>query len=92
MAVMDAAIRKRPGALGDAQSAIEESFADPGLLDWPHYTRPEVFQGAVVPEVLLSGHHVKIADWRQQSALELTRRLRPDLLACRSNQTEPTQK
>jgi tRNA (guanine37-N1)-methyltransferase len=92
MVVIDAAVRKIPGALGAADSSVEESFGEAGILDWPHYTRPEVFQGAVVPEVLLSGHHVKIADWRQQSALELTRRLRPDLLACRSNQTEPTQK
>jgi tRNA (guanine37-N1)-methyltransferase len=80
MAVMDAAIRKRPGALGDAQSAIEESFADPGLLDWPHYTRPEVFGGQTVPDVLLSGHHERIADWRRKAALEATQRLRPDLL------------
>ena len=80
MAVMDAAIRKRPGALGDAQSAIEESFADPGLLDWPHYTRPAVFGGQAVPDVLLSGHHERIADWRRKAALEATQRLRPDLL------------
>ncbi len=80
MAVMDAAIRKRPGALGDAQSAIEESFTDPGLLDWPHYTRPEVFGGQAVPDVLLSGHHERIADWRRKAALEATQRLRPDLL------------
>ncbi len=85
MAVMDAAIRKLPGALGDSQSAVQESFspagAGEGLLDWPHYTRPEVFQGAAVPEVLLSGHHERIADWRKQAAQEVTARLRPDLLA-----------
>jgi len=85
MAVMDAAIRKLPGALGDAQSAVQESFsatgAGEGLLDWPHYTRPEVFQGAAVPDVLLSGHHERIADWRKQAARAATARLRPDLLA-----------
>jgi len=85
MAVMDAAIRKLPGALGDAQSAVQESFspsgAGGGLLDWPHYTRPEVFHGAAVPDVLLSGHHERIAGWRKQAAQEATARLRPDLLA-----------
>ncbi len=84
MAVMDAAIRKLPGALGDAESAVQESFAGDGpgqgLLDWPHYTRPEVFQGASVPDVLLSGHHERIADWRRKAALEATTRFRPDLL------------
>ncbi|MEN9760090.1 MAG: tRNA (guanine-N1)-methyltransferase, partial [Pseudomonadota bacterium] len=84
LAVMDAAIRKIPGALGDAESAVQESFArdgpGQGLLDWPHYTRPEVFQGASVPDVLLSGHHERIADWRRKAALEATTRFRPDLL------------
>ena len=96
MAVIDAAVRRIPGALGASDSSVQESFGQAGILDWPHYTRPEVFRGVSVPEVLLSGHHVKIADWRQQAALELTRRLRPDLLACRSNQssnqTVPKQK
>ncbi len=81
MAVMDAAIRKLPGALNDPESAVQESFAEPGLLDWPHYTRPEVFQGAKVPDVLLSGHHERIANWRRRAAREATERLRPDLLA-----------
>jgi len=80
MAVIDAAIRKIPGALNDPESAVQESFSQEGLLDWPHYTRPEVFEGLVVPEVLLSGHHERIADWRRKAALEATTRLRPDLL------------
>jgi len=84
MAVMDAAIRKLPGALGDVESAIQESFAQDGpaagMLDWPHYTRPEVFGGAAVPGVLLSGHHERIADWRSKAAFEATARHRPDLL------------
>lgn len=80
MAVIDAAVRRLPGALNDPESAVEESFTQPGLLDWPHYTRPEVFEGAKVPEVLLSGHHERIADWRRKAALEATERLRPDLL------------
>jgi tRNA (guanine37-N1)-methyltransferase len=80
MAVIDAAIRRLPGALNDPESAAQESFAEPGLLDWPHYTRPEVFEGARVPDVLLSGHHERIADWRRRAAFEATARLRPDLL------------
>lgn len=80
MAVIDAAIRKLPGALNDPESAVQESFSEPGLLDWPHYTRPEVFEGAKVPDVLLSGHHERISDWRKKAAFEATARLRPDLL------------
>ncbi len=80
MAVIDAAVRRLPGALNDPESAVQESFTQPGLLDWPHYTRPEVFEGAKVPDVLLSGHHERIADWRRKAALEATERLRPDLL------------
>ena len=80
MAVIDASIRKLPGALNDPESAVLESFSDSGLLDWPHYTRPEVYDGAAVPDVLLSGHHERIADWRRKAALEATQRLRPDLL------------
>jgi tRNA (guanine37-N1)-methyltransferase len=80
MAVLDAAIRRLPGALGDAESAQQDSFSGAGILDWPHYTRPEVFQGEAVPDVLLSGHHERIADWRERAALTATQRLRPDLL------------
>jgi tRNA (guanine37-N1)-methyltransferase len=80
MAVIDAAVRRLPGALNDPESAVQESFTQPGLLDWPHYTRPEVFEGEKVPEVLLSGHHERIADWRKRAAHAATERLRPDLL------------
>jgi len=79
LALMDAVIRRLPGALGDAESAVQESFVQ-GLLDWPHYTRPEVFQGAAVPEMLLSGHHERIQGWRRQAALIETWRQRPDLI------------
>ena len=82
LALMDAIIRQLPGALNDADSAVEESFAH-GLLDCPHYTRPELWQGLAVPEVLKGGNHAAIAAWRLQQSLKLTRRHRPDLLAAR---------
>jgi tRNA (guanine37-N1)-methyltransferase len=82
MVLLDAIIRQLPGALGDADSAQEDSFVN-GLLDYPHYTRPEVFEGLAVPPVLLSGHHAKIRQWRLQQSLVLTRAKRPDLLAAR---------
>lgn len=75
----DAVIRLIPGALGDAQSAIEESFSEPQLLEAPCYTRPVDFNGRKVPEVLLGGNHARIAEWRKQQALERTRANRPDL-------------
>ncbi len=79
MALMDAIIRQLPGALNDASSAVEDSFVA-GLLDCPHYTRPEVWEGEAVPEVLLSGDHARIRRWRAEQARVLTRRRRPDLL------------
>jgi tRNA (guanine37-N1)-methyltransferase len=82
MALMDALIRQLPGVLGDADSAVEDSFVD-GLLDCPHYTRPEEYAGKCVPEVLLSGNHAKIREWRLKQSLLLTRAKRPDLLAAR---------
>jgi tRNA (guanine37-N1)-methyltransferase len=69
-----------PGALGDERSSVEESFAA-GLLDWPHYTRPEVFAGLAVPPVLLSGNHADIRRWRLKQAVERTWLRRPDLIA-----------
>lgn len=75
----DAVVRLIPGALGDSQSAIEESFSDPNLLEAPCYTRPVDFEGLKVPEILLSGDHAKIAAWRRKKATERTRRNRPDL-------------
>ena len=77
--MVDAIIRQLPGALGHEDSAAQDSFAD-GLLDCPHYTRPEQYEGLSVPEVLLSGNHEKIRQWRFQQSLERTRQRRPDLL------------
>jgi tRNA (guanine37-N1)-methyltransferase len=78
MALIDAVVRQLPGALKEA-SAEEESFAA-GLLDGPHYTRPEVWRGRAVPDVLLSGHHADIARWRRRQALARTLATRPDLI------------
>lgn len=80
MAVIDALVRLLPGVLGHADSAQEDSFAE-GLLDCPHYTRPEVYQGDPVPPVLLSGDHGAIARWRRAQALVRTLERRPDLLS-----------
>ncbi|VAW46903.1 tRNA (guanine(37)-N(1))-methyltransferase, partial [hydrothermal vent metagenome] len=80
MMLMDAVIRLIPGALGHAQSAEQDSFSD-GLLDCPHYTRPEVVDGMRVPDVLLGGNHAKIASWRQAQKQTRTQQRRPDLLA-----------
>ncbi len=82
MALIDAVIRQLPGALGHAESAVQDSFMA-GLLDCPHYTRPEVVEGRGVPGVLLSGHHKEIERWRLKQALERTWRRRPELLAVR---------
>jgi tRNA (guanine37-N1)-methyltransferase len=73
-------VRLLPGALGDGASAEEESFQG-GLLEYPHYTRPALFRGWAVPEILLSGNHEAIRRWRLDQAVELTRRKRPDLLS-----------
>jgi tRNA (guanine37-N1)-methyltransferase len=83
MVLIDAVVRQLPGTLGDADSAIEDSFVD-GLLDCPHYTRPEVYEGEPVPAVLMSGHHKEIKRWRLKQSLGRTRDRRPDLLAARS--------
>ncbi|MFW5927146.1 MAG: tRNA (guanosine(37)-N1)-methyltransferase TrmD [Wenzhouxiangella sp.] len=80
--IIDAVVRQLPGVLGHDQSAELDSFAD-GLLDCPHYTRPEVWRGNRVPEVLLSGDHAKIAEWRREQAEDRTRQRRPDLLGKR---------
>ena len=79
MLVMDSLIRRIPGVLGDEMSAEQDSFVD-GLLDCPHYTRPEIFEGRAAPQVLLSGDHARIADWRAAQALRRTLDRRPDLL------------
>jgi tRNA (guanine37-N1)-methyltransferase len=81
LSLLDAVARLQPGVLGDAQSAAQDSFGDDGLLDCPHYSRPEVLDGVAAPEVLLSGHHARIERWRRERSLELTARRRPDLIA-----------
>jgi tRNA (guanine37-N1)-methyltransferase len=78
LTVIDAVARLLPGALGCERSSVEESFSE-GLLDWPHYTRPEVFEGLAVPAVLLSGNHADIRRWRLEQAVSRTVRRRPDL-------------
>ena len=80
MAVVDAVARLLPGVLGDAESAVADSFSN-GLLDHPHYTKPLAWQGQAVPEVLLGGNHKAIAEWRLKQALKATWLKRPDLLA-----------
>ncbi len=83
MVLIDAVVRLLPGALGDERSAVEDSFAD-GTLEHPQYTRPREYRGLSVPDILLSGDHGKIAEWRREQALERTRARRPDLLDDRS--------
>ena len=79
MVIIDAVVRKIPGVLGAADGADDESFAD-GHLEYPQYTRPAEFRGMKVPEVLLSGNHAKIAEWKREQSEKRTRELRPDLL------------
>ncbi len=80
LVVVDAVARLVPGVVGDAQSVAADSFSR-GLLDYPHYTRPAEFRGHAVPDVLVSGHHARIDQWRRRAALARTLRERPDLLA-----------
>jgi tRNA (guanine37-N1)-methyltransferase len=82
LAVIDAAVRLLPGVLNDAESAVQDSFnpALSGLLDSPHYTRPEIYDGESVAAALLSGHHANIARWRREQSLRLTAQRRPDLI------------
>jgi tRNA (guanine37-N1)-methyltransferase len=79
MLLVDAVTRLLPGALGDDESSADESFSH-GLLEYPHYTRPAEFRGMKVPEILLSGHHAQIAQWRTDQARMRTEQQRPDLL------------
>jgi tRNA (guanine37-N1)-methyltransferase len=79
LALVDAVVRLLPGVMNDDASAIQDSFSD-GLLEGPHYTRPEVFAGVPVPAVLLSGHHARIARWRREQALRATADRRPELI------------
>jgi tRNA (guanine37-N1)-methyltransferase len=82
MVMVDAVVRLLAGALGDEESAKDESFSESagGGLEYPQYTRPEFFRGMKVPDILLSGDHAKIAEWRRRQALERTKKWRPDLL------------
>ena len=79
MVIIDTITRLLPGALGDAESAVDESFSH-GLLEYPHYTRPAEFRGMKVPEMLLSGHHAEIEKWRAEQARQRTAKRRPDLM------------
>lgn len=89
MVLIDAVVRQLPGALGDSSSAGQDSFVE-GLLDCPQYTRPEVYEGAAVPAVLLSGHHAEIARWRRKQSLGRTWLRRPDLLGRRAMSADET--
>ena len=86
MALIEAAVRLIPGVLGDAQSPTEESFAS-GLLEYPHYTRPQEVEGRPIPEVLTQGNHKEIAKWREAQAKALTKARRPDLWALYEKKT-----
>ncbi len=90
MVVIDAVVRLLEGALGDEDSAQNDSFRD-GLLEYPQYTRPDEFRGMRVPEVLLSGDHARIAAWRRDQALERTRQRRPDLYRAQREKNESDQ-
>ena len=79
MILLDAIVRLLPGVMGNAESGISESF-EGGLLEYPHYTKPPEFEGRTIPDVLISGNHKKIEEWRREQALELTRERRPDIL------------
>jgi len=85
MVIIDAVVRLLPGALGDEDSVKDDSFSA-GLLEYPQYTRPEVFRGMKVPDILLSGDHAKIAEWRRRQALERTKKWRPDLLKTKNGE------
>jgi tRNA (guanine37-N1)-methyltransferase len=93
IALVDACVRLLPGVVGDRATLAEESFED-GLLEYPHYTRPQTWEGRAVPEVLLSGHHDRIRQWRQEQRERATRERRPDLWERRlaSQGDEPRQK
>jgi tRNA (guanine37-N1)-methyltransferase len=91
MALIDACVRLLPGVMGAAASGAEESFAD-GLLEYPHYTRPQLWEGHTIPDVLTSGDHGKIAAWRRAEAERLTKERRPDLWAKRPANPGPKAK
>ena len=80
MVLIDACVRLLAGVLGNEQSLVEESFED-GLLEYPHYTRPRDWEGRLVPEILVSGHHEKVRAWRREASEKVTQERRPDLWA-----------
>jgi tRNA (guanine37-N1)-methyltransferase len=84
MAIIEATLRLIPGALGDERSAVEDSFSDEALLEFPQYTRPREYRGLTVPEVLLNGNHAQIAAWRDAQRMQRTVQRRSDLLGKRS--------
>ncbi len=88
LALIDACVRLLPGVMGKEASGAEESFAD-GLLEYPHYTRPQVFEGRPIPDILTSGDHGKVAAWRRQEAEKLTQERRPDLWSARGKPAKP---
>jgi tRNA (guanine37-N1)-methyltransferase len=89
LALLDACVRLLPGVMGKEASGAEESFAE-GLLEYPHYTRPQIWEDRAIPEVLLSGDHGKVAAWRRGEAERLTRERRPDLWAARVKKSHAT--
>jgi tRNA (guanine37-N1)-methyltransferase len=88
LALIDACVRLLPGVMGSQESGADESFAE-GLLEYPQYTRPQAFEGRLIPEILTSGDHAKVAAWRRAESEALTRARRPDLWAARSGQKLP---
>ena len=88
MALIDACVRLLPGVMGKLVSGADESFSD-GLLEYPQYTRPQLFEGRPIPETLISGDHARVAAWRQAEAEALTRERRPDLWAVKTRQKRP---
>jgi tRNA (guanine37-N1)-methyltransferase len=88
LALIDACVRLLPGVMGSQASGADESFSD-GLLEYPQYTRPQVFEGRLIPEILASGDHAKVAAWRKAEAEALTRTRRPDLWAAKGGQKGP---
>ena len=89
MTLIDACVRLLPGVMGAAESGHDESFSD-GLLEYPQYTRPQVFEGRAIPDILVSGDHARIGAWRQAEAEALTKSRRPDLWATKTARNTPT--
>lgn len=87
LVLLDAVVRLLPGVMGNEQSGVSESFED-GLLEHPHYTRPQIFEGLPIPDVLTSGNHAAVARWRKEEALRLTQERRPDLLRIKKSAPE----